>query len=124
MVKEISGSFSPVTDARSRDLNFDSGSRGDRGGITGDDDSDISFSITFLGFSHAYEGVLSMASYTHLEMENEISESSSPVITRTSTLARKVMDNEISESSSPIITRTSTLARKVPLLFLRMLMYV
>ena len=32
MVKETSGSFSPVTDARSRDLNFDSGSRGDRGG--------------------------------------------------------------------------------------------
>jgi hypothetical protein len=31
MVKEISGSFSSVTDARSRDLNFDSGSRGDRG---------------------------------------------------------------------------------------------
>jgi hypothetical protein len=27
MVKEISGSFSPVTDARSRYLNFDSGSR-------------------------------------------------------------------------------------------------
>ena len=32
MVKEISGSFSPVTGTRSFDLNFDSGSRGDRGG--------------------------------------------------------------------------------------------
>jgi hypothetical protein len=32
MVKEISGSFSPVTGTRSLDLNFDSGSRGDRVG--------------------------------------------------------------------------------------------
>jgi hypothetical protein len=58
---------------------------------TGEDDSDISLSITFL---------------------NEISESSSPVFTRTSTVSRKVMDNEISESSSPVITRTSTVSRK------------
>ena len=46
-------------------------------------------------------------------MENEISESSSPVITRTSKFSRKVMDNEISESSSPVFTRTSTVSRKV-----------
>ena len=45
-------------------------------------------------------------------MENEISESSSPVITRTSKFSRKVMDNEISESSSPVITRTSKFSRK------------
>jgi hypothetical protein len=32
MVKEISGSLSPVTGTRSFDLNFDSGSRGDREG--------------------------------------------------------------------------------------------
>jgi hypothetical protein len=41
-------------------------------------------------------------------MENEISDSTSPVITHTSTFSRKVMDNEISESSSPGFTRTST----------------
>jgi hypothetical protein len=46
-------------------------------------------------------------------MENEISEPSSPVITRTSKFSRKVMDNEISKSSSSVFTRTSTLARKV-----------
>jgi hypothetical protein len=45
-------------------------------------------------------------------IENEISESSSPVITRTSKFSRKVMDNEISEPSSPVFTRTSKFARK------------
>jgi hypothetical protein len=45
-------------------------------------------------------------------MENEISESSSPVITRTSKFSRKVMDNAIFESSSPVFTRTLTVSRK------------
>jgi hypothetical protein len=60
MVKEISGSLSPVTGTRSFDLNFDSGSRGDREGEIqksvrvkrGEDDSDISLSITFLENFH------------------------------------------------------------------------
>jgi hypothetical protein len=38
-------------------------------GITMSKDKTFSSSITFLGFSHAYERVLSMASYTHCELE-------------------------------------------------------
>ena len=65
----------------------------------------------------AYEAMDKTPSYAwenpRKVMENEISESSSPVITRTSKFSRKVMDNEISESSSPVFTRTSTVSRKV-----------
>ena len=64
-----------------------------------------------------YEAMDKTPSYawenTRKGMENEISKSSSPVFTRTSTFSRKVMDNEISETYSPVFTRTSTASRKV-----------
>jgi hypothetical protein len=130
---------SSVTDARSRDLNFDSGSRGDRGDEIQKTWSPVStrdkynynlLSITFLETVDVREKTGKDASdislsITFLETVDvrektgeedsdiSLSESSSPVFTRTSTVSRKVMDNEISESSSPVFSRTSTVSRKV-----------
>jgi hypothetical protein len=53
-------------------VNSNNGKTRDLESVTAVNDQDISLSITFLEYSNAYERALSMASYTHFELERPL----------------------------------------------------